>query len=177
MAACPHDRKHGSYPGCIRQYRVGGFLAYRNGIDLPCTQYVSCAYFSVMLIFLPSAYIDSKNAALDHSSKGVDYAELCSTFVQTGPALHTCRLSNGAVCGIPFEGNSRSIRMHLRKHGHQQQENTTLICPWEWCLQKIQYKNVARHIQSTHLHVKLRCEQCGKTFTRKNAMMKHCGKA
>lgn len=102
------------------------------------------------LTYINSTENDAKNTALDHSSKGVDHAELCSTFVQTGPALHTCQLSNGAVCAIPLEGNSRSIRIHLRIHGHQRQENTDIICPWAGCPQKLQYKNVARHIQSTH---------------------------
>ncbi|KAL4065020.1 hypothetical protein V8B97DRAFT_1177026 [Scleroderma yunnanense] len=119
----------------------------------------------------------AKNVAPERNSKAENPLNPCSTFIQTGPGYHICQLSNDGVCAIPLEGNSRSIREHLRKHGHRQQEGTTIFCPWQGCMKTIQYKNVARHIQSTHLHVKLRCEQCGKTLTRKGAMRKHCGKA
>ncbi|KAL4080821.1 hypothetical protein J3A83DRAFT_75103 [Scleroderma citrinum] len=119
----------------------------------------------------------SENIATDHGFRAKNHPKPCSTFKEIGPPHLTCRLSWGISCTVPLEGNSRSIRMHLRMHGHKQKESARVACPWFECTQAAQYKNLARHIQSTHLGMKLQCEQCGKALTRKTVMMKHCGKA
>ncbi|KAL4065019.1 hypothetical protein V8B97DRAFT_1985042 [Scleroderma yunnanense] len=84
---------------------------------------------------------------------------------------HTCRLT--PPCGALLEGSIQSIRTHLRFHGHRYEESSVIPCPWQGCTTQLQYMSVPRHIRSTHLGVRFRCDQCGKTLTREEGLVRH----
>lgn len=91
---------------------------------------------------------------------------------QSVPTYHACRLL-GPPCGSLLEGSIQSIRSHLRFHGHRHEESAIILCPWQGCTAQLQYMSIPRHIRSTHLGVRFRCEKCGKTLTREEGLAKH----
>ncbi|KIM59367.1 hypothetical protein SCLCIDRAFT_1018978 [Scleroderma citrinum Foug A] len=102
----------------------------------------------------------------------IDLPSIEGTTEQSGPTYHICRLS-GPPCGALLGGSIQSIRAHLRFHGHRYEECSIISCPWQGCTAQLQYMSVPRHIRSTHLGVRFRCEQCGKTLTREEGLAKH----
>lgn len=85
----------------------------------------------------------------------------------------TCRLASGLHCALPLDGSVKSIRQHLRLHGHRYRQQKTVQCPWVGCSNTLLWMNMPRHIQSTHLGVRFRCFSCGKPYTRFEALTRH----
>ncbi|KAG6334747.1 hypothetical protein ID866_4348 [Astraeus odoratus] len=67
----------------------------------------------------------------------------------------------------------RAIHRHFRLHGFRYKATAKITCPWRGCTQKVQYKNLARHVRSIHLGVKFQCQGCNKSFTREEAIARH----
>ncbi|KAI6155763.1 hypothetical protein BKA82DRAFT_50880, partial [Pisolithus tinctorius] len=83
----------------------------------------------------------------------------------------TCLLGDG--CTFPLEGTTTSIYSHLRHHGLNYRHRDRAPCPWPECSKAMRWGNVARHILECHLHVRLQCTHCGKTYTRSEGLGAH----
>ncbi|KAG8216035.1 hypothetical protein J3R82DRAFT_8031 [Butyriboletus roseoflavus] len=86
---------------------------------------------------------------------------------------HTCGLAGGLPCALPLDNSTTSVRLHLRLHGHMHPQRQIAQCPWMWCSDILQWKNIPRHIQSVHLGIRFRCFNCGKPYTRSEGLARH----
>ncbi|KAG6381980.1 hypothetical protein JVT61DRAFT_608 [Boletus reticuloceps] len=85
----------------------------------------------------------------------------------------TCGLASGLHCTLPLDGSTKSIKLHLRKHGHWHSQRRVVQCPWTGCPAILRWMNIPRHIQSIHLGVRFRCFNCGKAYTRPEGLAVH----
>ena len=85
----------------------------------------------------------------------------------------TCGLAGGLHCALPLDGSTKSIKLHLRAHGHRHAQREAVQCPWVGCSRTTQWMSIPRHIQSTHLGVRFRCLNCGKSYTRRRGLAIH----
>ncbi|KAF9221007.1 hypothetical protein BS17DRAFT_786343 [Gyrodon lividus] len=79
-------------------------------------------------------------------------------------------------CGKWIEGNSTSIRAHIRDHGVVVKDGERTHCRWGNCGMEVLFSNVARHVMSQcHLGIRMGCSRplCGFTATREYIMEKH----
>lgn len=90
-----------------------------------------------------------------------------------GMPAPTCGLAGGLHCALPLHGSIKSIRQHLRLHGHRHLQRQVVRCPWMGCSDTLLWMNVPRHIQSIHLGVRFRCFNCGKLYTRFEGLARH----
>ncbi|KAI5988713.1 hypothetical protein EDD15DRAFT_1353876 [Pisolithus albus] len=88
----------------------------------------------------------------------------------------TYRCQLGPKCDLPLEGTTASISYHLHLHNHAHKQFESICCPWAGCIDGMLWRNVARHIKEKHLGMKLQCEECGKRYTRKEALTTHVQK-
>lgn len=85
----------------------------------------------------------------------------------------TCGLAGGLHCTLALQGPVKSIKLHLRKHGHRHPQRQVVQCPWVGCPGTLRWMNIPRHIQSVHLGVRFRCLNCGKPYTRQEGLAMH----
>lgn len=85
----------------------------------------------------------------------------------------TCGLAGGLHCAVPLDGSAKSIRLHLRMHGHRHPQRQVVQCPWVGCSATLQWTNIRRHIQSIHQGIRFRCPNCNKAYTRSGALAMH----
>ena len=85
----------------------------------------------------------------------------------------TCGLAGGLHCALPLGGSAKSIKLHLRMHGHSHPQREAVQCPCVGCSRTLQWMSIPRHIQSAHLGVRFRCLNCGKSYTRRRGLAKH----
>ena len=85
----------------------------------------------------------------------------------------TCGLAGGLHCALPLDGSAKSIKLHLRMHGHRHPEREAVQCPWVGCTRTLQWVNIPRHIRSIHLGVRFRCLNCDKPYTRPKGLEMH----
>ena len=85
----------------------------------------------------------------------------------------TCGLAGGLYCALPLDGSAKSIKLHLRTHGHKHQQREAVQCPWVGCSRTLQWVNIPRHIQSIHLGVQFRCLNCDKSYTQHTGLAMH----
>ncbi|KAI6000747.1 hypothetical protein EDD15DRAFT_2234304 [Pisolithus albus] len=81
--------------------------------------------------------------------------------------------SRGRRCGGRIEGEKNSIAQHLRDCHDFVCDEERMTCRWDQCDMVLQRRNVARHIFSYHLGVKVLCKHCGMTLSRQDASRKH----
>lgn len=83
-------------------------------------------------------------------------------------------IENGKRCGQPLLDDMRKLGMHLGdSHGIQGNDKKPVTCFWEGCNRKLQRGALARHIRSRHLKTRWACDNCFKTYSRRDAMRKH----
>lgn len=83
-------------------------------------------------------------------------------------------IENGKRCGQPLLDDTRKLGMHLgNSHDIQGNDKKPVTCFWEGCNRKLQRGALARHIRSRHLKTRWACNNCLKTYSRRDAMKKH----
>ena len=87
--------------------------------------------------------------------------------------VSTCGLAGGLQCTLPLDGSVKSIRRHLRLHGHRYPQRQAVQCPWMGCSDTLLWMNIPRHIRTFHLGVRFECANCGKPFTRPQGLARH----
>lgn len=85
----------------------------------------------------------------------------------------TCGLAGGWSCALPLDGSTKSIKLHLRMHGHRYPQRHVVQCPFRGCSDTLRWMNTPRHIQTIHLGVRFRCVNCGKPYTRPERLANH----
>ncbi|KAF8416132.1 hypothetical protein L210DRAFT_3511939 [Boletus edulis BED1] len=109
---------------------------------------------------------------VNNALQGVSTLAVVTTGLHAIPAP-TCGLASGLHCTLPLDGSTKSIKLHLRKHGHWHSQRQVVQCPWTGCPAILRWMNIPRHIQSIHLGVRFRCFNCGKAYTRLEGLAVH----
>ncbi|KAF8141172.1 hypothetical protein EV363DRAFT_1150227 [Boletus edulis] len=109
---------------------------------------------------------------VNNALQGVSTLAVVTTGLHAIPAP-TCGLASGLHCTLPLDGSTKSIKLHLRKHGHWHSQRQVVQCPWTGCPAILRWMNIPRHIQSIHLGVRFRCFNCGKAYTRPEGLAVH----
>lgn len=86
---------------------------------------------------------------------------------------HTCGLFGGLPCALPLDNSVKSVRLHLRLHGHMHPQRQIVQCSWMGCSDGLRWMNIPRHIQSVHLGIRFKCFNCGKLYTRPEGLERH----
>lgn len=81
--------------------------------------------------------------------------------------------SHGHQCGHHIEGEKNRIAQHLRDFHNFVCDEKQMTCLWDQCDTLLQRRNVARHIVTYHLGVKVLCKHCGIPLSRQDAKRKH----
>ncbi|KAI6044649.1 hypothetical protein EDC04DRAFT_325070 [Pisolithus marmoratus] len=80
-------------------------------------------------------------------------------------------------CHKHFTGNRKGLRVHLKEvHGFISTGRESVQCEWNGCGRSLQKENMVRHILSRHMHVKVRCDVCGKDLCRRDVQTMHSKK-
>ncbi|KAH7888301.1 hypothetical protein F5I97DRAFT_1827785 [Phlebopus sp. FC_14] len=89
-------------------------------------------------------------------------------------AQYPCCWSDDPRCSGWVQGSNREMSEHLRScHDFVGHEKDVVPCNWDGCGARMQRMNLARHIVSTHLRVRVRCRWCGRSFTRSDVTSRH----
>lgn len=143
-----------------------------SGINRATTVQRSPQRTSAAARFAPSSSTASRSPRTfeDHPSPNPTNA-VSSTPTTT---TYTCRWSpRGRRCGGQVEGEKNSIAQHLRDCHDFICDEEQMTCRWDQCDMVLQRRNIARHIYSYHLGVKVLCKHCGMTLSRQDANRKH----
>ncbi|KAG2140291.1 hypothetical protein BD769DRAFT_1662830 [Suillus cothurnatus] len=94
---------------------------------------------------------------------------------QEQSAFHECAwIEDNKRCGHLIWDERRKLGMHLSNvHGVQGNDKKGVVCHWEGCNHNMQRGAIGRHIISCHLKTRWTCENCSKTYSRRDAMKKH----
>ncbi|KAI6121319.1 hypothetical protein F5141DRAFT_968147, partial [Pisolithus sp. B1] len=80
-------------------------------------------------------------------------------------------------CRVHVTGDRKSLRTHLNEvHGFVSTGRQSVRCKWDGCGRTLQKENMVRHILSHHMHVKVRCDSCGKELCRRDVQTTHAKK-
>ncbi|KAG2140293.1 hypothetical protein BD769DRAFT_1662831 [Suillus cothurnatus] len=94
---------------------------------------------------------------------------------QEQSAVNECAwIEDGKQCGHPILNDRRKLGIHLSDfHGVQGNDKKDVMCLWQGCNQNMQRGAIRRHIISCHLKTRWTCENCSKTYSRRDTMKKH----
>lgn len=80
-------------------------------------------------------------------------------------------------CRVHVTGDRKSLRTHLSQvHGFVSTGRQSVRCKWDGCGRPLQKENMVRHILTHHMHIKVRCDSCGKDLCRRDVHTMHSKK-
>ncbi|KIK81450.1 hypothetical protein PAXRUDRAFT_832857 [Paxillus rubicundulus Ve08.2h10] len=88
---------------------------------------------------------------------------------------HVCQCVGGdSPCCTLLTGNTKELRDHLASDHHFRATGKKYHkCLWMGCVTRLQRENIPRHMISTHLRVKVRCETCNVELSRSDVRHSH----
>lgn len=108
---------------------------------------------------------DRENAKVHGTSSRTTRSYPCAWEVPSSP------------CRVHVTGNRKSLRTHLSQvHGFVSTGRQSVPCKWDGCGRRLQKENMVRHILTHHMHIKVRCDSCGKDLCRRDVQTMHSKK-